>query len=211
MKIQRFVVGENLENTYLIVDDVKNEAILVDPGSDGEKISDYIIKNGFNLKFIILTHAHYDHIGACDHIKSNFKVPIFAGLGEEVILENCENNLSIHLDKKIELKADRLLNDGERVTFGNLEFEVISTPGHTCGSICLYFSKQSALFSGDTLFYATVGRTDFPTGDTDSLLNSLEKIKKLPIDTKIFPGHGKNTTLEQEKFHNPYLSDREVL
>lgn len=211
MKIQLFVVGENFENTYFVIDENTNEAILVDPGNEGEKLAGYIVKNEIKLKYIVLTHAHYDHIGACEYIKNKFNVPILAGKGEELLLENCEHNLSIYLNEKIELKADKLLDDKELVSFGTTEFKVISTPGHTPGGICLYFENENVLFSGDTLFYGTIGRTDFSYGNTEQLLKSIEKLKILPDETKVFAGHGEDTTIGQEKIHNPYLSDRDIL
>ena len=209
MKIKVEIVGAMQENTYFAIEEETNNAIIIDPGAEAEKLINIIEKEGLNLKYIVLTHAHFDHIGACAKIKEKFNVPIVLGEGEEVLLENGNNNLSSVYGETIELKGDKYLKDGEILKFGeNLEFKTIQTTGHTPGGICIYFEKDNVLFSGDTLFYGSIGRTDFPYGSSSDLIKSLDKLKKLPDETYVYSGHGPKTTIGTEKNINIYMQDK---
>lgn len=206
MKVKVEIVGEMKENTYFAIEDNTNYAIIVDPGDDGDKLISIIEKENINLRYIVLTHAHFDHIGACEKIRQKFNVPIVICAGEEVLLGNSKNNLSNMIGKTIEIKEDIVLKDNDIFKFGEkLYFNVIKTPGHTPGGMCIYFKEDNILFSGDTLFYGSVGRTDFPYGNSSDLIKSLEKLKQLPDDTVVYPGHGDKTTIGIEKNINPYM------
>lgn len=209
MEIKLEIVGNMQENTYFVIEEETKNAIIIDPGAEAEKLINIAEKNKLNLKYIVLTHAHFDHIGACQQIKEKFNIPIIAGEGEDILLENGKNNLSSVYGETIELKADKFLKDGEILKFGeNLEFKTIQTTGHTPGGICLYFENEKVLFSGDTLFYGSIGRTDFPYGNTKDLINSLNKLKNLPDETIVFSGHGNKTTIGTEKNINIYMQDK---
>ncbi len=209
MEIKLEIVGNMQENTYFVIEEETKNAIVIDPGAEAEKLINVAEKNKLNLKYIVLTHAHFDHIGACQQIKEKFNIPIIAGEGEDILLENGKNNLSSVYGETIELKADKFLKDGEILKFGeSLEFKTIQTTGHTPGGICLYFENEKVLFSGDTLFYGSIGRTDFPYGNTKDLINSLNKLKNLPDETVVFSGHGNKTTIGTEKNINIYMQDK---
>ena len=188
MEIKLEVVGNLQENTYFVIEEQTKDSIIIDPGAESDRLISIIEKENLNLKCIILTHAHFDHIGACKHIKEKFDCPLAIGKGEEILLENDENNLSKVYGNSIKLKADKYLEDNDILNFGNLSFKIIQTPGHTPGGICLYFEKEDVIFTGDTLFYGSVGRTDLPFGDFNTLANSLKKLKNLPDNTTVFQG-----------------------
>lgn len=208
MKIKVEIVGIMQENTYFVIEEETKDTILIDPGAEAEKLISIIEKEQLNLKYIVLTHAHFDHIGACSEIKQKFNVPIVLGEGEEILLENSNNNLSAIYGEPIQLKGDIYLKDGEIFKFGNqTEFKTIQTTGHTPGGICLYFEKENTLFTGDTLFYGSIGRTDFPYGNSEALIKSLEKLKKLPNETYVYSGHGPKTTIGTEKNINVYMQE----
>lgn len=209
MEIKLEIVGNMQENAYFVIEEETKNAIIIDPGAEAQKLINVVEKNNLNLKYIVLTHAHFDHIGACQEIKNKFNIPIVAGEGEDVLLENGRNNLSSVYGSTIEFKADIYLKDEEIFKFGeNLQFKTIQTTGHTPGGICLYFENEKVLFSGDTLFYGSIGRTDFPYGNTEDLMKSLNKLKKLPDETIVFAGHGDKTTIGAEKNINIYMQDK---
>ena len=210
MKIKVEITGGMMmENCYFAIEEETNNAIIIDPGANAKRLMQTIDKEKLNLKYIVLTHAHFDHIGACEEIKEKYNTPIVICEGEEILLEHSENNLSNVINKKIELKADIVLKDNETFKFGNdLYFKAIKTPGHTPGGMCLYFEKENTLFTGDTLFYGSIGRTDFPYGSSKDLIESLNKLKKLPDNTVVYSGHGDKTTIGTEKNINPYMGDK---
>ena len=193
--LKRFVVGPLYVNAYLLADPKTKDACLIDPGADHKKMKDIISKNGFNLKFIINTHGHGDHIGS----NGSFGVPIYIHSLDKDFLTDPKKNLSpLIMLKIISPQASRLLEDGDTIELGSLRLEVIHTPGHTPGSISL--KLDDIAFTGDTLFNDGVGRTDFSYGDEDALLNSIKnKLLTLADDTVIYPGHGEPSTIGDEK------------
>lgn len=199
--LEKFVVGPMAENCYLVADPAIKDACLIDPGADPHLMQRAIARNGFNLKFIINTHGHGDHIAANGH----FNVPIYIHRLDKDFLTDTEKNMSRFFMFGIKSpKASRLLEDGNSIGLGALEFEVIHTPGHTPGSISL--KLDDAVFTGDTLFQSGVGRTDFPYGDEEALFNSITKrLFLLPDGTAIYPGHGESSTIGEEKRSNPFL------
>lgn len=208
MRIKKMVVGELGANCYIIIDEESKDCIAVDIGAEPFKIIKFIEDEGLRLNSIVLTHGHYDHIGGCLEVKDRFKAPVIACQGEEVILKSCKNNLASSMfGDDLVLNADIWLKDGDKYKFGSLEFTVIKTPGHTPGGMCLYFEKEGVLFSGDTLFFCSVGRTDFYLGDTDMLLDSLKRLAKLDDAVIVYPGHGQQTSIGFEKANNPYMSE----
>ncbi len=209
MKVKVEIVGGMMmQNCYFAIEDNTNDSIIIDPGADADRLIAKIEKEKLNLKYIVLTHGHFDHIGACKEIKENYNTPIVICEGEEILIENSKNNLSNMINKNIELKADITLKDNEIFKFGeDLSFKVIKTPGHTPGGMCLYFEKENILFSGDTLFYGSIGRTDFPYGNSSDLIKSINRLKELPDETVVYCGHGNKTTIQIEKNINPYMGN----
>ena len=188
-------------NCYIILDEKSKEIMVIDPAGKADEIIEMInILNG-KVKYIYLTHCHADHIGAVMEIKNKKGGKILIHRNDAEGLNNETINLSPYIDMGvIELEADSRIDDGDLIHVGNLEFKVIHTPGHTKGGTSLYCEKEGLLFSGDTLFRGTWGRTDLPTSSIDDIMNSIiKKLLILPDDTIVYPGHGKSTLIKEEK------------
>jgi glyoxylase-like metal-dependent hydrolase (beta-lactamase superfamily II) len=202
MEFQRFSLGDLATNSYVLYDQAKGVAALFDAPAQADVILDFLNGKGVELKYIFLTHAHFDHIMALKELKEATGAKIVVHNDEEQYLNNTELNLSYF--PLPDVKADILVNDGDIVEFADLRIKVIHTPGHTLGGVCYLFEKT--LVSGDTLFYGSIGRYDFPMGDFDTEINSIkEKLLILPDDIKVYPGHGPSTTIGNERKGNPYL------
>lgn len=188
-------------NCYIVQDENSKETMVIDPAGDVDKIIEMLNILKANLKYIYLTHCHGDHIGGVKELKERY--------GGQVIIErkDAENllNPDVSLTKYIgfpnlAIEADARVDDGDLLHLGDLEFKVIHTPGHTEGGSCLYCETEKLLFSGDTLFRGTWGRTDVPTGSFEDIINSITKeLMILPDDTIVYPGHGKSTMIKEEK------------
>ncbi len=200
VKIEGMRVGFINTNCYIIYNVLTKEGCIVDPGGSAEKILAFINSRDIKSVSIYLTHGHFDHISAAKEIKEKTKAKIYAFETEKELMANPNANCAYMFDSDITLNADELLSDGQKVSFAGIEAKVINTPGHTKGSCCYYLEKEGILFSGDTLFYRTHGRTDLPTGSGADIVRSMEEILfKLPKDTKVYPGHGEFTTIGNEK------------
>lgn len=199
-KIQTFV-GEPT-NCYIILDEQSKEIMCIDPAGDAIELS-YMIQDVLKgkLKYIYLTHCHGDHIGGVTELKDRCGGKILIHRDDAQGLNDKLINLSGIIDiPEITLEADSRVDDGDSIHLGNLEFKVIHTPGHTKGSSSLYCAEEKCLFSGDTMFSGTWGRTDLPTSSREDIMNSItEKLLKLPDDTIVYPGHGKSTRIGDEK------------
>ncbi len=200
--IKRFVVGPMGVNCYVVADAATQEACLIDPGGDPGIIKNFLKKNGYTLKFIIITHGHGDHIAA----NGAFEVPIFIhSLDRDFLMDPSKNLSSMFIFHVTSPKASRLLEHGDRIELGGIHMDVIHTPGHTPGSISL--GLEGIIFTGDTLFCGGIGRTDFPYGDGGLIIKSIkEKLLVFSDDTVIYPGHGGESTIGEEKRTNPFLS-----
>lgn len=204
MRIQTFQVAPIGTNCFIVSDDMKN-AFIVDPGGD----PDLIIENAkdLNVRYLLLTHTHYDHIGALDEVSQAFPQARLAVHDlEKKALYDASLNLSVGFGLSYEYrgKVHIELKDGDELVFGEKQIKVIHTPGHTVGGVCYYIEDH--LFSGDTLFKSSVGRTDLPGGDAVRLLKSIkEKLYTLPGKTNVYPGHMEQTTIGWEKQRNPYV------
>ena len=189
-------------NCYVIFDEESKEIMVIDPAGDVDKIEN-LIKNIFKgkLKYIYLTHCHGDHIAGVQELKKSCDGKILIHRKDSEGLNDVNINLSEYIGlPEIELEADSRIDDDDLIHLGNLQFRVIHTPGHTAGSTSLYCEKEKCLFSGDTIFAGTWGRTDLPTSSREDIINSImNKILILPDDTFIYPGHGKATLLKDEK------------
>ena len=199
-------------NTYILYNENK-DGVLVDPGFNEEnRLIEHIHKIGVNIVAIIITHAHFDHVTALDEVLHEFKdATTYINEDEVEVLENPKLNLSRFrddgLDKILDFVPTKLvrLSDGEEFCEAGFVIKMIKTPFHTQGSACFYVPSEKIMFSGDTLFYTTIGRSDLPTGSTRTIENSLKKLLELPLETKVYPGHGPLTTMERESKYNTYL------
>lgn len=207
MRLKVFVSPDMGENCYFVIDEGTNETIVIDPGDMAEKLCGIVDKYELNVKAICLTHAHFDHAGAAEALKEHTKAPIYICEGEEIVAESPAYNLSAMFGSPFSVHYDKVLKDGENVSFGSLSFKVISTPGHTTGGGCFYFEKEGVVFVGDTLFLMSVGRTDFPGGDSNALIDSVRnKLFLLPYDTVVYTGHGQQTSIGYEMENNGFVN-----
>lgn len=199
------VVGPVQTNCYFFYDDESKECIIVDPGDEAEKIISKVQKKEWKVQAVLLTHGHFDHIMAVNALKKQFQMPVYAAKEEKAVMGNPNGNLSVQMGKPVTLEADKWLADGEKLSLLGQEVRCILTPGHTAGGMCYYFPNDLLLFSGDTLFQESVGRTDFPTGSMSTLIHSIrEKLFVLPEETRVYSGHGESTTIKHEKMCNPF-------
>lgn len=206
MRIERFIVGMVGTNCYVVSNEETAECFLVDPGLCTKEVVDHIRDNGLHLQAILLTHGHFDHIMGLDGFLKEFPVPVYAQEEEEVLLKDASYNASVSYGPSYTFSGAAYVKDGQELELAGMKIRVIHTPGHTIGGCCYYIEKEHALFSGDTLFHDSVGRTDFPTGSQSQLVRSIrEKLMELPEDTIVYPGHMSETTIGHEKKYNPFL------
>ncbi len=197
MEVKRLIVGMIRTNCYIAYDE-KGNALIVDPAEESARIKNAISQLGVKPVGILLTHGHFDHIGAADILRKTYDIKIYAYEEEKDILNMQSFNLSSSFGMDITLDADVYLKDGQEFNIEEFDIKVIHTPGHTKGSCC--YLIEDLLFSGDTLFSGTHGRTDFPTGSQSAIIRSIrEKLLTLDGDIHVFPGHEEDTTIEEEK------------
>lgn len=198
MKLKVIPAGIYDANCYIVMDEETSQALVIDPGGNAPEIIEEIKKMNAKIKYIFLTHGHADHTEAVPELKSEFKVPICINSKDEEFIQNGE-----YMYGTIGA-ADIFLSDGDIYKVGNMNVKCIETPGHTPGGLC--FLIDNILFSGDTLFDRSIGRTDFVGGDFDTIIKSInEKLLILPENTKVYPGHGPSTSIIKEKKMNHFL------
>ncbi len=206
MIIKKLVVGPLQENCYIAGDEKTNKAIVIDPGDEPDRILELIRDNNLEVTAVILTHAHFDHIGAAGDIKK--------ATGAKILIHNADKELytgardqaafwGYDLDDLPE--PDGFIKEGDEINIGELIFTVLHTPGHSPGGVCLY--GEGALFTGDTIFQGSVGRTDFHGGDMAQLKESFKRLLRLPENTVILSGHGPETTVGREKRENFFTGE----
>ncbi len=185
-------------NVYIVVS--KNDAMVIDPGGEPEKIIEKLNELNANLKYIVLTHCHSDHIGGVTKLQNSKGGEVLISEEDGKAINNPIRNLAPFVGTKVDkIKVNKFLKEGDKIDLGDEEFEIIDTPGHTKGGICIYSSKQNILFSGDTIFKGTYGRTDLPSSSYSDMQNSIKKLMKLPDETNVYPGHGIPTTIAEER------------
>lgn len=205
MKVDRIVVGQLEVNCYLVSDESTGEAMIIDPGDEFERIADLIEERKLKPKYIVFTHAHYDHVCAAGELRNRYKASLVMHEdSDETYLFTQKLCVSWGYDPEDFPPADIVAKDGDTLTVGDTSFRIIHTPGHAPGSICLY--GDNLLFTGDTLFKGSVGRTDLPGGDFGKLMASLGRLTQLPPDTRVFCGHAEETTIAHEIENNPFLN-----
>ena len=199
IKMDLPLVGDT--NCYIIQDEKTKETIVIDPGGEVDKISEMLNTLQASVKYILLTHCHGDHIAGVQELKEKHGGKILVHIEDEPGLRDVSVNLSEYVGLgNITIEADSRLNDNDLIHIGDIEFRVIHTPGHTKGGICLYQENEKILFSGDTIFRGTWGRTDLPTSSFEDVIKSItDRIMTLPEDTIIYPGHGKSTMVKEEE------------
>lgn len=198
-------VGPMGANCYLVGCSEMGHAVVIDPGGEGQKILAKAEKLGVKIKYIINTHGHIDHIAGNDEVKIVSGAQVLIHQQDAIMLTDAQANLSALMGRGFTFEpADRQLQDGDLVQVGKLELKVIHTPGHTPGGICLQLGEY--LWAGDTLFDGSVGRTDFPGGNHQALVEAIKtKLFQLPDNVMVFPGHGPATTIGKEKHSNPFV------
>jgi hydroxyacylglutathione hydrolase len=205
MILEQIKLGPMQVNCYILADSHTRRAIIIDPGDEYEKVADLLAKKNLKAAFIVNTHGHIDHIRA----ENEFKLPVYAYKDEVPMLKDAKLNLSEFLQLPFTVKAQvKALEDNQEISLDSLRLKVMHTPGHTPGGISLLLlqPKEKVVFTGDTLFYESIGRTDFPGASEKTLINSIrERLLKLSDDTVVYPGHGPQTTIGREKKNNPFL------
>lgn len=207
MRIETMVLGEVRTNCYLVIQEKTKEAVVIDPADRADVIVRKLVDEALTLKAILLTHGHGDHILAVQNLKKDFGVEVYAAEAEKELLGDPKQNLSEDLfGTPVTVEADVLLRDGQEFEAAGMKFRMLHTPGHTPGGCCYYLPEGQVLFSGDTLFHGSIGRTDFPGGSLSKLVRSVkEKLLVLPEDTVVYPGHEAVTTIGFERKYNGFL------
>ena len=198
--------NENMlqENTYILTDSETNQGLVIDPGCYTPAMKKEL-RNLTELKYIILTHAHGDHMGALNAIRKDYPdAVLIAGVKEKKLLLDAENNGSMEFSPEpVSTEAGRYVSEGDSVTLGSIKFTFMETPGHTQGGICI--CGDGKIFTGDTLFFRSIGRTDLYSGNMEQMRKSLQKLMRLPDEIQVLPGHGPGTSIGAEKKGNPFV------
>ena len=206
LELQKCIVGSVSTNCYLLKNKETGEMLIIDPGDNAGKIEQKILEMQGKPMAILLTHGHFDHILAAEEIRKKYNVPIYADQKEEKTLQDARINLTAYQGNGYTLKADVYLTDLQVEELAGFSVQMIETPGHTVGSCCYYLKDEDVLFSGDTVFCGSVGRTDFPGSSSAAIVNSLHRLlDALPDETEVYPGHDVSTTIGYEKRYNPFV------
>lgn len=206
-ELYKCILGSVYTNCYFLKNKATGEVLIVDPADEAEKIFEKLKEISGTPKAILLTHGHFDHIQAVEEVRQKYHIPVYAQREEEKMLLDSSLNLSGNFGRIVcSIEADTFLSDLEVFEAAGFSVQMIHTPGHTEGSCCYYIEEENILFSGDTLFYGSVGRTDLPGGSMGEIVRSLHKlVDSLPEETEVYPGHDTSTTIGYEKRYNPFV------
>ncbi|WP_227938525.1 MBL fold metallo-hydrolase [Alkalihalobacillus deserti] len=209
MKWTQLPLGPLQTNAYVVQNDAR-DAIVIDPGSEGPALVQWLTEQNLKPTAILLTHAHFDHIGAVDDVRNEFKCPVYIHKNEQDWLSDGEKNGSkrfLNANAITAKPAEHIIENETSLVIGSFQLEVFETPGHSPGSVSFYLKEHSIVFSGDALFAQSIGRTDLPGGNHQQLIESIhQKLLELPEDTIVACGHGSTTTIASEMDSNPFLS-----
>ena len=200
MKIVTIAVGQLMTNCYLLCDEQAKVCAVIDPGDEAGRIADAVERSGCQLRYVLLTHGHYDHFTGLAGLLEKYDVPVYIHPADA---EEGRNNPWSLKFPRLDEAHQRWYGEGDTLTLGSLIIHVFSTPGHSKGSVCLLV--ENVIFAGDTLFYGSCGRTDFPGGDYKEMLLSLARLARLEGNYKVYPGHDRPTDLDWERRMNPYM------
>jgi glyoxylase-like metal-dependent hydrolase (beta-lactamase superfamily II) len=206
IKFERFVVNHFQENTYVVYDDTSKEMIMLDPGLPDKRIDKFITEQGLKCTALVCTHCHPDHVAGVNYYKKLLKTNFLTHENEEVILENYSQWAQAIGFEPDAPKADGYIKAGAEIGLGKESLKVIETPGHSPGGICFHCLSEKILFSGDTLFQRSIGRSDFPGSNPQMLLDSIRgQLFTLDGATQVMPGHGEYTSIQEEIDENPFV------
>ncbi len=207
MIVIRLVVGPLEVNCYIVADEKTKDAVVIDPGDDAEEILKIIREKGLKVRYIVNTHAHFDHVGANARIKQTTGAQILLHQADAQLLSmSAEQAVMFGMKAASSPPADRHVQDGDLIEAGEVSLKVLHTPGHSPGGICL--AEQGIVFTGDALFEGSVGRSDLFGGDMKTLISAIKnKLMSLPDETRVFPGHGPHSTIGAERKENPFLNE----
>jgi glyoxylase-like metal-dependent hydrolase (beta-lactamase superfamily II) len=205
-----FPVGPLQCNCSVIGDEGSHEAMVVDPGDEIERVLELLRRHGLKLKMIAVTHGHIDHIGGAGKLHKATGAPVYMNEADQMQIKLLPLQAAwIGMRPPGEVKIDHALGDADKLTVGDLSATVLHTPGHTEGSVCLYFDAQKKLVAGDTLFAGSIGRTDLPGGNFEKIMRSLQqRVLALPDEIVVVPGHGPLTSIGEERQSNPFLTGK---
>jgi glyoxylase-like metal-dependent hydrolase (beta-lactamase superfamily II) len=200
-------VGPLQCNCSIVGDEAAHEAMVIDPGDQIDDIMDIVARHGLTVKQIVITHAHIDHVGGAMKLKQRTGAPVMLNQNDQALLKMMDMQAAwIGVRPPGPIAIDHSLKDADRLQVGKLDASVMHTPGHTEGSICLFFPDEKKLIAGDTLFAGSIGRTDLPGGSYEKIIDSLRlRVLELPDETVVIPGHGPETTIGEERESNPFL------
>jgi len=203
--LEHLMVGPLQSNCFIVGDEESGEAVIIDPGGDGDMILNTVSRKPWKVTAILNTHAHFDHIAGNADVKKGTGAPLMAPRGDSSFMAQAHISARMYgLDVDSSPEPDRLLDDGDSIDLGDEKIKVISTPGHTPGGAT--FVTSIGIFPGDSIFAGSIGRTDLPGGDYDTLISSIKaRILSFDDDTPVYPGHGPATTVGRERAHNPFL------
>ena len=204
LKVEQLVLGPVSTNCYFALNQETKELLIIDPADQPERIFQKAAQMEGTPVAVLLTHGHFDHISAAEAVRDRYDIPVYACPQEAEMLWEPSVNMTQYYGRPVSMKADKMPSDLEIFEAAGFKVQMIFTPGHTKGSCCYYFKDEDVLFSGDTLFHGSVGRTDFPGGSSAQIVESLHRlVDALPEDTVVYPGHDTSTTIGYEKEHNP--------
>ena len=206
LKVEQYVVGPVQTNCYFAINDDTKEVLVIDPGASADQLAKKIRQEKLTPIAILLTHGHFDHAGGAEELAKHFDIKMYAEVHEKETLDTPSLNLSGWEGVQKTYHADVFLKNEQEIDLAGFHIRVFHTPGHTVGGCCYYFPYQNVVFSGDTLFCTSVGRTDFPKGSAAQIIRSIkEKLLPLPDETTVYTGHNDITTIGTERMYNPYL------